>query len=229
MEEIITRNEVDSRVITIYRRTEREVPIVIMNSYMEASPDILRSCQKHDSPAFQLVSISQLAWDEDLSPWPSEPVVSQEDHFTGEADAYCDWIRKKVLPIVRGELPESPYLIIAGYSMGGLFAVYAPYVTDMFARCVCASGSVWYPNFLEYAKRTPFIRKPDAVYFSIGNQESKSSNSYLRTTQDHMEQLAALYDSEGIHTIFELNPGNHYQNAPQRMAKGIAWTLRQPG
>lgn len=33
-------------------------------------------------------------------------------------------------------MKKPPLRIIAGYSMGGLFALYAPYVTDAFLRAV---------------------------------------------------------------------------------------------
>lgn len=222
----VTTRQLDGRTITIYRQTQREVPVVLLNSYMEAGEDILHSCQKHDCPAFQLVSVSHIDWDEDMSPWPSDPVVSKDDHFTGQAAEYCAWLEQSVVPTIQESLPKYPYVMIGGYSMSGLFALYAPYVSTLFSRCMCASGSVWFPGFMEYVKETPFDRKPDAVYLSIGNQESKSSNPALQTTEANMRELAKHYSSLGIHSTFELNDGNHYQNAPQRMAKGIMWTLR---
>ena len=57
---------------------------------------------------------------------------------------------------------------IAGYSLAGLFAVYALYRTDVFARAASVSGSLWFPGFREYVfSHTPLCR-PDCVYFSLG-------------------------------------------------------------
>lgn len=36
------------------------------------------------------------------------------------------------------------------------------------SRAVSASGSMWFPDFKEYAERNDFCRKPDKVYFSRG-------------------------------------------------------------
>lgn len=214
-------------MVTLYRRHHTGIPLVVMNSYTEAGDNILASCTRHGCPAFQLVSISELAWDEDLSPWPEPPTVSDSDHFTGGAKEYCSWLHTDVLPYAMEQIGEISYTVIAGYSMGGLFAVYAPYVSDDYERSVCVSGSLWYPGFLEYAMKTPFSRKPETAYFSIGNRESRTRHPALSTTQPNMERLSEYYRTLGIDTVFELNPGNHYQDAAARIAKGLAWTLRQ--
>ena len=33
------------------------------------------------------------------------------------------------------------------------------------------------------------------------------------------------YKSLGVETVFEMNPGNHFQDAAQRIAKGIVWLV----
>lgn len=217
----------DGRTITLYRRKHTGLPLVLLNSYMEFGEDILHSCQRHGCRAFQLLSVSGLAWDQCLSPWPAPKTVSDEDDFTGGAQAYSRWLSETVLPYARGELGEVECTVLGGYSMGGLFAVYAPYVTGDYDRIISASGSLWYPGFLKYARTTPFVRRPQSIYFSLGNQESRTKHPALATTQTNTEELSEYYAGLGIDTVFELNPGNHYQDAPARMAKGITWTLRQ--
>ena len=42
------------------------------------------------------------------------------------------------------------------------------------------------------------------------------------------ENTAALYRrfcSQGIECLFELNPGSHFQEVEQRLAKGVAWAV----
>lgn len=216
----------NGRIVTLYARKKEHLPLILINSYQEAGEQILHSCVKHDCPAFQMVSISNLAWDEVLSPWPEKPVVTPQDHFTGGAKEYSAWIDADVLPAVREKLPPVSETIIAGYSMGGLFAVYAPYVSKSYDKCICASGSVWFPGFLEFARSTPFERRPQAVYFSLGNKETHSRIEALTTTRSVMEDLAVYYRSLGIASTFEENSGNHYQDVPARMAKAFGWTLR---
>lgn len=114
---------------------------------------------------------------------------------------------------------------IAGYSLAGLFAVYAAYHTDAFARIVSASGSLWYPDFLEYTQGHTLCRVPDKMYFSLGDREAKTKNHCLCLVEERTRTLYEKYSGQGIPTKFELNPGNHFMDAVGRMARGIRWIL----
>ena len=111
--------------------------------------------------------------------------------------------------------------------MGGLFALYAPYITDAFSGSVSASGSVWYPKFVSYAKEHDFLQKPEAIYLSLGDLESQAKNPFLSQTENCMKELYSVYQRKAIESVFELNPGNHYKDVPYRLAKGITWMLRE--
>ena len=41
---------------------------------------------------------------------------------------------------------------IGGYSLAGLFSLWAAYQTDVFSGFAAASPSVWFPGFIEYMK-----------------------------------------------------------------------------
>lgn len=217
--------ELGGKTVTVYGSGAEGAPTVYASMYMEAGERILEACKALGCPAFDLVSLSDLHWDEDLSPWASPPVVSDDDRFTGGSDDYARYLADEVVPYAEGVLGHGGRRIIAGYSMGGLFALYAPYVTDAFSACVSASGSVWFQGFLEFARNHPFVRRPDAAYLSIGDRESRTSNPHLRTTEDNTRALRDLFESRGVESTFELNPGNHFQDADRRLAKGIAWVL----
>lgn len=81
------------------------------------------------------------------------------------------------------------YLALAGYSLAGLFAIYAACKTDVFSRIVSASGSEWFPGFEEYLKSHDFIKKPVCIYLSLGDIEAKAKNKVLATVQDKIESL----------------------------------------
>ena len=131
-----------------------------------------------------------------------------------------------IISVVEETINAPTFRVIAGYSMGGLFALYAPYITDLFSRVVSASGSVWYPDFVSYVRENNFLRKPDAIYLSLGDRESQTKNRFLSQTEDRTKELFSIYQSRQINSIFELNPGNHFTDAPYRLAKGIAWMLK---
>lgn len=219
------KTKIDGKQISLFRNEMADAPVVYVNMYQEAGCAVLEQCEKLGCRSFHLVSISNLRWDEELSPWVHEPVVSGGDHFTGEANQYIRCLTEKIVPFAEEKI-EPPYRIIAGYSMGGLFALYALYITDIFSGAVSASGSVWYPKFVEYVKSHDFLKKPDAIYLSLGDLESRTRNQLLCLTEQKMKELYAVYQNNAIDSIFELNPGNHFKDTDCRLAKGIAWILK---
>ena len=66
---------------------------------------------------------------------------------------------------------------------------------------------------------------PDYMYFSLGDTESKTRNQVLRNVRQNPEEIQAFYQAKGIDTVFQLNPGNHYDHAAERTAAGLCWLL----
>ena len=217
--------EIDGKQIALFTSESENAPVVYANMFSEFGSEVLCECEKLGCKPFHLVSITGLRWDEELSPWAHSPVVSKDDNFTGEADKYIRRLADTIIPRVEEKIKAPAFRVIAGYSMGGLFALYAPYVTDLFSRAVSASGSVWYPGFVSYVQENDFLRKPDAIYLSLGDRESRTKNQFLSQTEDRTRELCSIYQSQDINSMFELNPGNHFKDAPHRLAKGIAWAL----
>lgn|SRR5574344_110723 len=215
----------DEYQVTITPAAQPTDVIVYCNSYGDGTDSILKSCRKLCCPAFHLVVISKIHWDADMSPWPADKIISKNDHFTGNAGTYLDWMLTRLIPYCELSLQEkNPQRILLGYSMSGLFALYAMYRTDMFAAYISASGSVWYPDFIDFAMSHVPLKK-SLVYLSIGDRENISPNKYLQTTIDKTRQLSEYYVSTGYPCHFELNPGNHFVDGGLRQSKGIKWTM----
>ena len=115
------------------------------------------------------------------------------------------------------------YIALAGYSLAGLFAVYAMYRTKLFSRIASASGSLWYPGFMDYAKSNELAALPEKLYLSLGDRESRTRNQIMAKVEQNTRDLHEYYKSLGIDTIFELNEGNHFKDAGLRIAKAITW------
>lgn len=220
------RKSIDDRKISIYPCDVENAPVVYSAMYAENGKALLDCCETLGCPAFHLVTISELDWNADLSPWAAPSVVTDNDGFTGNAGGFTDFIRESVIPYAESITGAPSYRIIAGYSMAGLYSLYAPYITDIFSRSVCASGSVWYEGFVDFAENNGFVRRPDCIYLSLGDMESRTKNPVLSQTQSCMDRLYHSYSQLGIPTIFEMNKGNHYKNAVLRLAKGIVWSLK---
>jgi Predicted hydrolase of the alpha/beta superfamily len=173
---------------------------------------------------FVLVSVEGVDWSGDLSPWPAPGTSQNRDDFAGGADAYLKELTKSIVPAVEERLGFSPpFRSIAGYSLAGLFAVYALYRTDLFSRVAFVSGALWYDGFLDFMKKNSPMRLPEKGYFSLGDREKKTGNRRLATVEECTAEAESLFRSLGTDTVFELNPGNHFMDVPERIAKGLRW------
>ena len=214
------------RRVCLYRLVEGAAPLVYSIDYHENGQLLMDACKQVDCKGFNLVTISGLHWNQELSPWPIETVVSKDDRFTGGAPELLPLLTGQIVPQVEQLLDTPPlWRCLAGYSLGGLFAAWTAYHTDVFTHILSASGSMWYPGWLEYARDNQLADSVTRVYLSVGEQESTSRNAVLQTVGARTQALAELLAERGISTKFELNPGNHFKNPPLRVAKGIRWLL----
>lgn len=108
--------------------------------------------------------------------------------------------------------------------MAGLFSLWAAYRTDVFTGVAAASPSTWFPDFLQYMKGHDI--RTDSVYLSLGDREEKTRNPVMATVGDCIREGYELLRCGWIRTILEWNPGNHFQNARVRTAKGFAWVMK---
>ena len=214
------------RRVCLYQLVQGNAPLVYSIDYHENGQLLLEACKQVGCSGFNLVTISGLHWNQELSPWPIETVVAKNDNFAGMADQWLPLLTGEVLPQVEQLLDAPPaWRCLAGYSLAGLFAVWTAFQTDLFTRILSASGSMWYPGWLEYAHEHQLAAPLQGAYLSVGEQESSSRNAVLQTVGERTQALAALMAERGIPSKFELNPGNHFKNPPLRVVKGIKWLL----
>lgn len=218
--------EAAGKTVKIFPAEKEKAPLVILNTFEDDGESVYAAAKKITDVEFSLAAVGGILWETEMSPWKCPPVYKGGASCTGEADAYLETLTKEILPEILGQLLMKPsYTALAGYSLAGLFAVYALYRTDVFSRAASASGSFWFPNFLEFALNNKMKVKPDCVYFSLGDKEARARSSMLRVVEDNTRMLNKMCNELGIRSTFELNPGNHFKDAPLRMAKGIAWMI----
>ena len=164
---------------------------------------------------FRLLAV-RVNWFQDLSPWRAPPVSGNIAFGDGAAETL-----EKILKLT-GD-PGKKY-VLGGYSMGGLFALWAACRTDAFSAVAAASPSVWFPGFTEYvlsgAIRTGY------VYLSLGDREEKTKNPVMATVGDEIRKIYAWLQSKEIPCCLEWNEGNHFRDLEERMAKGFAWAMK---
>ncbi|MBM6679762.1 alpha/beta hydrolase [Pseudoflavonifractor capillosus] len=212
--------------ISIFPCSESESPVIYLNTFHDESQKVYETAQATGCPPFTLVAISNLDWNQDMAPWDSPAAFKKGEPFTGGAGDYLRLLVEEIIPRAEKELVGPPaWRGIAGYSLAGLFALYTIYQTDVFSRVGCMSGSLWFPGFKEYIFSHEPKRRPDCIYFSLGDKEAKTRNPVLKTVQENTEEIQAFYQGEGIDTVFQLNSGNHFVQGIERTVAGIQWLL----
>ena len=206
--------------------TKPDAPIIYLNTFSGEGQKIFETAQATGCTPFTLVAISVLDWNHDMVAWDSPPVFKNADACTGGADNYLRLLTEEIIPTAEREINGVPrWRGIAGYSLAGLFALYTIYQTDLFSRVGSISSSLWFPGMKEYIFSHEPQRRPDCIYFSLGDRESKTRNPVLRSVRQNTEEIHAFYRGKSIDTAFQLNSGNHHNQAVERTSAGICWLL----
>lgn len=179
----------------------------------------LNEIRKQGKADFQLIAVKVDNWNQDLSPWEASAVFGREGFGDGAGE---------LLQFLLGQcVDRRKTYYIGGYSLAGLFSLWAAYQTDIFAGVAAVSPSVWFPGFLQYMKEHDMRAK--SVYLSLGNREERTRNPLMATVGDCIREGYNLLKMQKIRTILEWNPGNHFKDAGIRTAKGFAWLIRNQG
>ena len=162
-----------------------------------------------------LIAVKVDDWNNDLSPWDAPAVFGKESFGSGASETLGDLLE------LCGDKSRTYY--IGGYSLAGLFALWAAYQTDVFKGVASASPSMWFPGFAEYMKKNEI--KTDTVYFSLGDREEKARNPVMATVGDRIREAHVLLKERGVNCVLEWNEGNHFRDADIRTARAFAWVL----
>ena len=171
---------------------------------------------------FALISVSGCDWNRDFSPWPAPRAFHGGEDFSGGAPAYLRLFAGELLPQTEALLALAPARrALAGYSLAGLFAVWALTQTALFDRAASVSGSMWYDGFADYLDAAQLPRAPERVYFSVGDREKLSRSPRLQLVEQGMARAAARFSALGVPTVCERNPGGHFDDPAGRTARAL--------
>lgn len=167
---------------------------------------------------FKLIAVKVGSWNEDLSPWKAPAVFGDE--------AFGEGASKTLQLILKLCEDSKKQYYIGGYSLAGLFSLWASYQTDRFLGVAAASPSIWFPGFMEYMKEHEM--KCKAVYLSLGDREEKTRNPVMSRVGDCIREAHDWLETKGIPNTLTWNRGNHFQEPGLRTAKAFAWNIKEP-
>lgn len=174
---------------------------------------------------FIFVGIYLDRWAESLMPWPDEAVSNNPD--TGFcAMSTLDITTKHVLPYIYNRYGQIP-CILGGYSLGGLFSLWAATQSTNFAAIAAASPSVWIKNWNCFAESHPIHTQ--YTYLSLGNREEHTRNHRMAAVGDCIRQYYDILKTQiGKDCVtLQWNNGGHFDHEDKRMANAFIWSIEQ--
>ena len=174
------------------------------------------------SPLFVAVPIAD--WELELMPW-AEPAVSSRPEVGSGAGETLLFLTEELLPALSSLLSSAAPVVLGGYSLAGLFALWAACQTDRFAAVAAGSPSLWAGDWPAYAAHNPMMAKQ--VYLSLGDREERSRNKTFARVGDRIrfehQRLQQQLGMENTTLVWE--QGGHFADPAARMARAFVWCL----
>ena len=109
-----------------------------------------------------------------------------------------------------------------GYSLGGLFALWAAGQTEAFGRYASLSGSLWYEGFAGYLREMRLSNGTE-FYLSLGDREEFGGPPLLRTVGERTREAVSILSGKGFAVTMEWNRGGHGKGVDARWKKALHW------
>ena len=219
--------QIGSRPCRIYGEAHAEYLLLQMTGEHELQSmesEIAAIAQSAHHFLFAAVPVE--SWNDALSPWKS-PAVWGKQGFGGNAADTLRFLMEQVIPILKQQfpLPENVKIILGGYSLAGLFALWASTQTDLFYGVAAASPSVWFPGWMEFEQQCPI--QAQRVYLSLGDKEEHTKNTVMAAVGDNIRVLHSQLTAHGVDCTLEWNSGGHFKGADLRTARAFQWEMEE--
>lgn len=174
--------------------------------------------------SYILAAYSVKDWNSDLAPWLMK--APDGTFFSGNGPETLNNVKTILFPELLKRFPPNKKFFAAGYSLAGLFALWAFFETSLFSGAACCSGSLWYDGWREYIK-TAVPPEGSRVYLSLGGKEADSGPEWMREIGRAYEEQEKMFklDKRIQAVLYEKNRGGHFAHPEKRLAKGIKWLL----
>ena len=172
-----------------------------------------------------LVAFQVEDWNGDFSPWKAPAAFGNED-FQGKADKTLQWLTNNLIPTIKERYGLDREIYLIGYSLSGLFSLWAAYETDIFSGIASCSGSLWFEKLDEYL-RIHKMQHTCNVYLSLGGKEEKTKNQIMAKVGERTRlQEQILKEDQNVQKVtLEYNSGGHFADSGKRLSKAVYWLL----
>ena len=217
--------QIGNRPCRIYGEAHAEYLLLQMTGEHELqSMDHEVTAIAQSSRNFLLATVPVKSWNDELSPWEA-PAVWGKESFVGNAADTLRFLTEQVMPTLKQqfELSENVKIILGGYSLAGLFALWASTQTALFSGVAAASPSVWFPGWMEFEQQHPI--QAQRIYLSLGDREERTKNLTMAAVGDNIRALHRELVERGKNCTLEWNNGGHFKDADLRTARAFRWVM----
>ena len=183
----------------------KNAPIVLLQPVDDHDLDTVENeiaiIRDNTAEDFRMAAFKVGDWNKDLSPWKAPAVFGRDDFGDGAAETLDE--------IMHFCGDRSKTYFIGGYSLAGLFVLWAACQTDLFQGAAAASPSMWFPGFTEYMKEHRIGSRH--VYLSLGDKEEKARNPVMATVGSRIRTAYDLLREQEVDCVLEWNRGNHFK------------------
>lgn len=175
---------------------------------------------------FLFAAVPVANWNDELSPWKA-PAVWGKQGFGGNAMDTLHFLAGRAIPALKQKLnlPENIRIILGGYSLAGLFALWASTQTNLFCGVAAASPSVWFPGWVDFEQQHPI--QAQHVYLSLGDKEEHTKNPVMAVVGDNIRSLYSQLTDRGADCVLEWNSGGHFKDTDLRTARAFQWATEE--
>lgn len=214
---------IDNRTITIYSEPNADALLLqaVDSHDMEEMEKEISYLENALDTTFTIVAIKIRRWNEELTPWTAPPVFGKIPFGNG-ASSTLDFITGKVILAMK-QKRSFKSVILGGYSLSGLFALWSSYNAVLFDGIVAASPSVWYKDWLLFGTEQMLLQKCIPQPGRQGEPQQEQADGYRCRMHRTAEKIL---DSQNVNVVMEWNEGNHFTDNGERTAKGFAWCLK---
>lgn len=198
----------------------RQAPVVYIVGDAEPDADLDALARGRSAT---LARLAVRDWGASLTPWPAPNPFRPGETFAGEADATLRELLGSAIPqIERAHGLKPARRAVCGYSLAGLFALWAFASSGAFEACACLSGSLWYEGLPGRLAGLPFDGRGRFAFLSVGSREKDGRRQAARSVEERMLEVAEVLRRGGCRVETATGPGNHFQHVQERYEKGLA-------
>lgn len=168
-----------------------------------------------------IVAISGMKWNDDLTPWKAPALNPKEEDFKGRAKNFLSSLLSDLFINTEQSLRlNHPKRHLIGISLSGLFALWASTETNKFNSVASISGSLWFDGFVEWFKEQELLA--DRYFLSLGDKEVKAKNERLASIGTCTESTLQIIQDKSKEVTFISDEGNHFEFFKERLEKAIS-------